>query len=179
MRVHEHDTKIELQADRQSEGYWKRLKRLEAEKEKLPKINTWDIGTVPNWDQYVIEQGETLRDLLDRMFTYSSAQDLPMNFDLAYALAEYAHQENALETKSTEWEIKRIEVLGLMRKREFSFKCIVDGERELHELEKQVAVIEEQLRDGRNKIWVEYDRFKARVARANAGSDQGDHHPTK
>jgi predicted nucleic acid-binding Zn-ribbon protein len=113
----------------------------------------------------VIEQGENLRDLLGRMFTYSSAQDVPMNYDLAYALAEYAHQKNALETKSTEWEIKRIEVLGLMRKRDFSFKSTVDGEQELRDLEKQVAVIEEQLRECGRKIWVEYDRIKARVAR--------------
>jgi hypothetical protein len=162
---HEHDDKIEQQADRESEGYWKRLKRLEAENEKLPKMETWDIATIPNWDQYVIEQGENLRDLLGRMFTYSSAQEVPMNYELAYELAEYAHQKNALEAKSTEWELKRIEVLGLMRKREFSFKAIVDGEQELHELEKQVAVIEEQLRNSRNKIWVEYDRIKARVER--------------
>ena len=52
-----------------------------------------------------------------------------------------------------------------MRKREFSFTAIVDGEQELHDLEKQVAVIEEQLRNSRNKIWVEYDRIKARVER--------------
>ena len=88
-----------------------------------------------------------------------------MDYELAYALAEYAHQKNALEAKSREWELKRIEVLGLMRKREFSFKAIVDGEQELHELEKQAAVIEEQLRNSRNKIWVEYDRIKARVER--------------
>jgi hypothetical protein len=54
----EHDQKIDERVSKASEGYWKRLEKLKTEKEKLPKINTWDIDTIPNWEQYLIEQAE-------------------------------------------------------------------------------------------------------------------------
>jgi hypothetical protein len=161
---HEHDERIERQADRESEEYWKRLKRLKAQKERLPKINTF---TIPNWEAYLVEQAENLRDVLGRV-VHDGARDVPMDYSLAHALAEFAHYQNNLEAKSTEWEIKRIEVLCLMRKREFSFKSTVDGEQELRELEKQIATIEEQIRKCGHNIWVEYHRIRARDAAEQA-----------
>ena len=64
------------------------------------------------------------------------------------------------EAKSTEWEIKRVEILGLMRKRDSSFKSTVDAEQELRELEKQIAEIEDRLRKCQREIWIEYNRIR-------------------
>lgn len=61
----EHDEKINEQVSKASEGYWKRLEILKAEKERLPKIDPWHVTTIPNWEQYLIEQAESLRDLID------------------------------------------------------------------------------------------------------------------
>ena len=61
----EHDKKIDEQVSKASEGYWKRLEILKAEKERLPKIDPRDVTTIPNWEQYLIEQAKSLRDLID------------------------------------------------------------------------------------------------------------------
>ena len=89
----EHDQKIDEQVSRASEGYWKRLEILKTEKEKLPKIDTWDIDTIPNWEQYLIERAKSLRGLIN-MTRYAGdaikTRDVPMDYYFAHALAEFA-----------------------------------------------------------------------------------------
>jgi hypothetical protein len=156
----EHDQKIDEQVSRETDGYWKHLKRLKTEKEKLPRINTWDIGTIPNWEQYLIEQAESLRGLID---TEHDIRAVPMDYNLAYALADFAHLQKDLAVKETEWAIKRIEVLGAMRQRQFSFKSIVEGEQELREIENQIAAMEERLPTSKYEIWEEFKRARDRA----------------
>jgi hypothetical protein len=90
----EPDQKIDEEVNKASEGYCKRLEKLKTEKERLPKIDTWDIDTIQNWEQYLIEQAESLRDLIDTTIYAGdiiSARDVPMDYYFAHALAELAH----------------------------------------------------------------------------------------
>jgi hypothetical protein len=162
----EHDQKIDEQVSRASEEYWKRLEILKTEKEKLPKIDTWDIDTIPNWEQYLIERAKSLRGLIN-MTRYAGdaikTRDVPMDYYFAHALAEFAHLQTDLRLTETEWAIKRIEVLGSMRKRWFDFKSIIGGERELREVEKQIAAMEEKLPTCEHEIHEAFERARDRA----------------
>jgi hypothetical protein len=163
----EHDQKIDEQVSKASEGYWKHLKSLEAEKEKLPKINTWDIDTIPNWEQYLIEQAQSLRGLIE---TSHDTRSVPMDYHLAHALAEFAHLQKDRALKETEWAIKRIEVLGLMRHRQLDFKSVVQGEQELRDMENQIAALEQRLPPGEREIWEAFKRARDRAPAKMVGS---------
>jgi hypothetical protein len=50
-----------------------------------------------------------------------------------------------LSVKETEWAIKKIEVLGSMRKREIGLQTIVEEERDLREIEREIEEIRERV----------------------------------
>lgn len=92
------DEKIENQVNRASDQYWKRLRTLETEKERLPKIKTWEIDTIPDWEQYLIKEGENLRGLIKEV-THQDSSGVPMDYYLAHSLAEFAHLKNDIARK--------------------------------------------------------------------------------
>jgi hypothetical protein len=149
---YEHDRKIDEQVEKASEQYWERLRTLKAEKKKLPKIETWHIDTIPDWEQYLIKEGENLRGLLNDVWLRRVDPQVPMDYYLAHSLAELAHLKNDIATKETEWTIKKIEVTGLMRQ-QASFSSIIDGERELRWIENEIAEIEQRLQSIKREIW--------------------------
>jgi hypothetical protein len=143
---------------RESEGWWKQLKRLEAEKEKLPKIETWEIDQIENWERYLIEQAENLRGLLDADY-----REAPMDYYLAHDLAEFAHLKNEHSTKETEWALKKVEVLGLMRQRQPSFKSIVYAEQELRGIQDDIAQIEQRQQSCKRQLFERSRRIEKEI----------------
>jgi hypothetical protein len=157
---YEDDQKIEEQVRKASEEYWKRLKSLQTAKKKLPRIDTWEIATIQNWEKYLIEEAEQFWGLLNEV-THCDSRDVPTDYYLAHSLAEFAHLKNDLATKETEWAVKRIEVLGLTRQRQISFKPIVDGERELRWMDNELAGMEQRLQTLRHQIVEAVKRARA------------------
>lgn len=86
-----------------------------------------------------------------------------MDYSLAHALAELAHLQKNLRLRETERAIKRIEVLGSMRKRWFDFVSIIGAEQELRELEKQITALEEKLPACKREIYEVFKRARDRA----------------
>jgi hypothetical protein len=55
---------------------------------------------------------------------------VPMDYYLAHDLATVAHLKKDLRLKEIEWMIKKIELLGALRKRDVRFATIASDEAE-------------------------------------------------
>jgi hypothetical protein len=143
----EHDDLIEKQTSREVQWYIKRRDQIEAEKQELPEIDLWAINAnSKNWEQDLIAGAQKLRNLIveaygdtpDTVFVSQEAQKVPMTYELAHDLADLAHLTKELGLKETEWQIKKIELLGAMRKRQTRFDIMASEEFELRALERQI-----------------------------------------
>ena len=103
----------------------------------------------------MIEQAENLRYLLNEDY-----RETPMDYYLAYHLAEFAHLKNLHSTKETEWALKKVEVLGLMRQGQSSFNSIVYREQELRGIQDDIAQIEQRQQSCKRQLFERSRRIK-------------------
>ena len=122
-------------------------------------METWDIAK-GNWEAQLIAKAEQLRPLAEEAYGYSPdtwnfmqhADRIPMTYNYAHALADFATLRKDISIKSVEWGIKKIELLGLMRKRDVRFAAIAEAERELREIERNTEKLERHLENRRKAV---------------------------
>lgn len=137
-----HDEAIDKEVSEGVASYDRHVTKLSAEKKQLPGIDTWAISSSRSWETQLIEKAEALRPLAEEAYGYNPdtytftqhANRIPMTYTYAHALADFAHLRKDLSIKDAEWSIKKIQLLGLMRKRCANLLSIADLERELQEI---------------------------------------------
>ena len=158
---HSHDDDaIDRQVREAVASYDRHIEKLTNEKRQLPAIDLWAISSNQSWEAQLIGKSEALRSLAEEAYgygpdTYNFAQHadrMPMTYDYAHALADFAHNRMDLSIKSSEWNIKKIQLLGMMRKRHVDLSSIADVEGELREIELKRANLERLCESKRKAI---------------------------
>lgn len=159
---HSHDDDaIDKQVREAVVSYDRHIEKLTSEKKQLPAIDLWAISSNPqNWEAQLIGKSEALRSLAEEAYGYGPdtytitqhADRMPMTYAYAHALADFAHLRKDLSIKSLEWSIKKIQLLGMMRKRHVDLPSIVDVEGELREIELKRANLERLYESKRKAI---------------------------
>ena len=157
-----HDQRIAEEVSTVIESYTERLRQLEAEKNELPPIDLWAISSNANWERDLIAGAENLRgyivdayglDTPDTYHVQKIAQTIPITYPLAHDLAALAHQTYELTIKRVEWHIKKVELLGLMRKRACDLAAIASQEFELREIEREIQSVGDGLPAWKKAVW--------------------------
>ncbi len=161
----ERDELIEKQVSREVEEYIKVRERVEAEKRELPEIDPHQIGTINNWEEDLIARAEKLRNLIveahggrDTYYIDQDAQKVPMDYHLAHDLATVAHLKKDLRLKEIGWMIKKIELLGALRKRDVRFATIASDEAELHEVQEEIDELRSRISAAKKAVLDSFSR---------------------
>jgi len=164
----EFDNQIDEQTKQALSGEQKHLETLERQKQLLPRLGTWAIATNSRWESDVIAGAEKLRGLIlqrhgdhpDGHLTAKSVDEVKMNYDLAFSLVEVAQMEAQRSVKTVEWRIKKIEMLGEMRKRQPNLSAVAYGEQELNDLDQERRQMSEELTNLHKALWDEFVRAR-------------------
>lgn len=175
---YEYDEGVDEQVSKASEWYREHLKKLETEKKQLPRTDLWEISTNLDWEQYLIEHAESLRGLIaqaygdtpDTVFVERDVKDVPLDYNLAHALAQFACLQKDLSIKATEWAVKKIEVLGSMRKRRPNLQTIAEDERELREIEREIEKMRERLPALKHNVWEAFRNARGGAVTKRSGA---------
>lgn len=146
------DDVIDAQVAKATQSLRAHQEKLLTEKKQLPGMELWDIAA-GNWEAQLIAKAEQLRPLAEEAYGYSPdtwnfmqhAHRIPMTFNYAHALAGFATTQMDINIKTTEWKIKRVVLLGLMKKQRTDFAEVAYSELELKELEREIGRLEGQL----------------------------------
>lgn len=145
-----HDHRIDQDVKKALEPYRRHLDRLVDEKRQLPQTDLWTISSTSNWEEQLIKRAEVLRSLIEDIHGSSpdshhvslQAARVPMTYDLAHALVTLANLRKDVSIKRTEWSIKKIEILGLVRKRELQYANAAESEQDLQDIQEELAKLE-------------------------------------
>jgi hypothetical protein len=157
-----HDQRITEEISTVVESYTERLRHLKAEKDELPPIDPWAINSNANWERDLIAGAENLRGYIveaygletpDTYHVQQIAQTIPITYPLAHDLAALAHQTYELTIKRVEWHIKKVELLGLMRKRACDLAAVASEEFELREIEREIQSLRDGLPAWKKAVW--------------------------
>ncbi len=144
------------------ESYTERLRQLKAEKDELPPVDPWAISSNANWERDLIAGAENLRGYIveaygletpDTYHVQQIAQTIPITYPLAHDLAALAHQTYELTIKRVEWHIKKVELLGLTRKRACDLAAVASEEFELREIEGEIQSLRDGLPAWKKAVW--------------------------
>jgi hypothetical protein len=80
------------------------------------------------------------------------AHQIPMTFNMAFALAAFATLRLDIFIKCIDWKIRKIEHLGLMRKRQTRLAEIAEADWDLQELEREMRGMEQLLEHRRKQV---------------------------
>ena len=143
----EHDHRIDHDVRKALEPYQRHLEKLIDERKQLPQTDLWAISSTPNWAEQLVKRAEGLRSLIEDI--HGSSPDsyhislqvagVPMTYALSHALVTLANLRKDVGIKRTEWSIKKIEILGLARKRELQYANAAEAERDLQDIQQELA----------------------------------------
>jgi hypothetical protein len=162
------DGQIDGQIERASGSEQKYLEQLVHKKELLPRIDLWAISENKNWQRDLITEAEKLRGLIAKhhsdhpggYMTERWSDEVPMDYGLAHSLAEVAQLEADLGIKQVEWRIKKIGIIGQMRKRQPDLAAVAYGEQELEELQQDIRDTKGRLSRSHDGLWTEFVRVR-------------------
>lgn len=171
------DEAIDSKMFESSKPYLAHREKLLIEKRLLPGLELWDIAA-GNWEEQLIDKAEKLRPLAEEAYGYSPdtwtfmqhADQMPMTFNYAHALANFASANKDINIKNTDWSIKKIEALALLRKRNVRLSEIVEAERELKQIERDIERLEDGIERKRKAVC---DAVLERMRETWQVSDQG------
>jgi hypothetical protein len=163
----EHDRAVEEEVRKASRSYREHLQKLERERKELPQIDPFEISSNRDWQQQLMAKAENLRHLVeeaygstpDTPYVSREAYKMPMSYDLAHALASFALLRKDVAIKSTEWRIKKVELLGLMRKRQAKLDTIAELDHDLQEIQQDLEDLEGGIPRAERQVW---EAFNAR-----------------
>jgi hypothetical protein len=155
-----HDDAIDKEVAEAVDSYDRHIDKLTREKKDIPGLDTWAISATPNWEAQLISKAEPLRYLADDAFgsspdTYhfmQRANQLPMTYNYAHALANFATLTKDLSIKNSERGLKKTQLLGMMRKRDVKLSSIVEAEREIRKVEQESARLEQIYENARRAV---------------------------
>jgi hypothetical protein len=171
----EHDEVVDKQINKSLEYWTERADKLESGKETLPygKMK-WERDT---WDdkKYRTVMFEALYGMIgsgDYYLDKHIRDEVTIDDYLAYPIATYAYIKNELETLQSNWHIKKIKLLGYMRKREIVFGIVASDEFELRSLEREIDQLHERLARQEEEIRKELRRASGWTELGDTGTSQ-------
>jgi hypothetical protein len=165
---YEFDDQIGAQTKQAVSVEQKHLEKLEHQKQLLPRMDLWEISANRRWETDLIAGAEKLRGLIlqrhgnhpDGHWTAKSVDAVKMDYGLAHSLVELAHMEVKQSIMTVEWRIKKIEMLGEMRKRQPNLTSVAYGEQELNDLDQERRRISAHLVTLDQTLWSEFVRAR-------------------